>query len=106
MTDMKTAKKYKLTDETIQVSGHTLHRIEALKNFGRVMKGDKGGFVQSERNLSHLGNCWIFDDSKAIGNSLVYQNAVLSGNKPNNIGCALNAVNISCFVLSFKVWNF
>ena len=73
-------KKYRLTDETIEFNGVTLHRIEALKDFGRVMKGDKGGFVQSERNLSHLGNCWIFDDSKAIGNSLVYQNAVLSGN--------------------------
>ena len=72
--------KYKLTDETIEFNGVTLHRIEALKDFGRVMKGDKGGFVQSERNLSHLGNCWIFDDSKAIGNSHVYQNAVLSGN--------------------------
>ena len=73
-------KKYRLTDETIEFNGVTLHRIEALKDFGRVMKGDKGGFVQSERNLSHLGNCWIFDDSKAIGNSHVYQNAVLSGN--------------------------
>ena len=29
ITDMKTAKKYKLTDETIQVGGPTLHRIEA-----------------------------------------------------------------------------
>ena len=72
--------KYKLTDETIEFNGVTLHRIEALKDFGRVMKGDKGGFVQSEENLSQFENCWIFDDSKAIGNSHVYQNAVLSGN--------------------------
>ena len=73
-------KKYRLTDETIEFNGVKLYRIEALKDFGDVKKGDKGGFVHSESNLSQLGNCWIFDDSKAIGNSLVYQNAVLSGN--------------------------
>ena len=50
MTDMGTAKKYKLTDETIQVGGHTLHRIEALSYFSDVYKGDKGGFVESEDN--------------------------------------------------------
>ena len=73
-------KKYRLTDETIEFNGVTLHRIEALKDFGCVYKGDKGGFVQSEKNLSQLDKCWIFNDSKAIGNSLVYKNAVLSGN--------------------------
>ena len=73
-------KKYKLTDETIEFNGVKLYRIEALKDFGCVKKGDKGGFVQSEKNLSQLENCWIFDDSKAIGNSYVYQNAVLLSN--------------------------
>ena len=33
--------KYRLTDETKVVSGHTLHRIEALKDFADVHKGDK-----------------------------------------------------------------
>lgn len=73
-------KKYRLTEETIEFNGVTLHRIEALKYFSVVRKGDKGGFVQSEKNLSQLDNCWIFNDSKAIGNSLVHKNAVLSGN--------------------------
>lgn len=73
-------KKYRLTDETTEFNGVKLYRIEALKDFGCVHKGDKGGFVQSEKNLSQLDKCWIFNDSKAIGNSLVYKNAVLSGN--------------------------
>ena len=73
-------KKYKLTEETIEFNGVTLHRIEALKDFGYVKKGDKGGFVQSEKNLSQFENCWVFDDSKAIGNSLVHKNAILTGN--------------------------
>ena len=35
--------KYKLTEETFQVfGGSTLYRIEALKDFGDVKKGDKG----------------------------------------------------------------
>ena len=73
-------KKYRLTDEAIEFNGVTLHRIEALKDFGCVKKGDIGGFVQSERNLSHHGNCWIFNDAKAYANSYVEANAVLSCN--------------------------
>ena len=72
--------KYRLTDETTEFNGVKLYRIEALKNFGVVKKGDKGGFVQSEKNLSQLDNCWIYDNSKAFGNSFVRQNAVLSYN--------------------------
>ena len=45
-------KKYKLTDETIKHKGRVLRRIEALKDFADVKKGDKGGFVESENNLS------------------------------------------------------
>ena len=52
-------KKYKLTEETINVYGITLYRIEALKDFGNVKKGDKGGFIEKEDNLSQYRNCWI-----------------------------------------------
>ena len=70
-------KKYKLTDETIEFYGVKLYRIEALRDFGCVKKGDKGGFVQSERNLSQFENCWICDDAKAYGDSFVTENSVL-----------------------------
>ena len=43
-------KKYKLTDETIKLNGVTLYRIEALKDFGEIKKGDEGGFIESENN--------------------------------------------------------
>ncbi|WP_375679724.1 hypothetical protein [Bartonella sp. AP7XZML] len=56
-------KKYKLTDETIKVDRITLYRIRALKDFGDVKKGDLGGFVESERNLSHDDNCWVGDEA-------------------------------------------
>ena len=66
-------KKYKLTDETIEVKGKTLYRIEALKDFGEIKKGDKGGFIESENNLEHEGDAWVSDDA------CVYDNARVSG---------------------------
>ncbi|UNF53002.1 hypothetical protein MNL01_04770 [Bartonella krasnovii] len=56
-------KKYELTDETTEVGDHTLHRIRALRDFGNVQVGDLGGFIEYEGNLSHLGNCWVYDDA-------------------------------------------
>lgn len=51
-------KKYKLTDETCNtLHGKTLYRIEALTGFANVKAGDKGGYVQSECNLSQEGTC-------------------------------------------------
>ena len=85
-------KKYKLTDETIKHKGRVLRRIEALKDFAGVKMGDKGGFIKSENNLSHEGNCWVFNDAKVCGDAIVcgdsivcddaivYSNAIVCGN--------------------------
>ena len=67
-------KKYKLTDEAIQHYGKTLYRIEALIDFGDVDKGDKGGFVESEENLSHDGNCWVCGNANVCGDAKVTNN--------------------------------
>ena len=72
--------KYKLTEESINCYGRTLYRIEALKDFGNVKKGDKGGYVQSEENLSQEGDCWISDNAKVCDNALVSGNAQVCGN--------------------------
>ena len=50
-------KKYKLTDEIIEFYGTKLYRIEALRDFSNVKKGDKGGFVKSEVNYPRI-NSW------------------------------------------------
>lgn len=68
-------KKYRLTDETIEYCTHTLHRIEALIDFGDVKKGDKGGWIEKESNLSHKGNCWVRNEAMVFGDAKVYDNA-------------------------------
>lgn len=72
-------KKYKLTDETIEVEGKALYRIEALKDFCEIKKGDKGGFIESEDNLSHEGNAWVYDDACVYDNALVTDDACVCG---------------------------
>ena len=70
-------KKYEIRDDG---------RIVALRDFGDVKAGDVGGFVDSEANLSHDGNCWIYgdasvsDDAQVSGNARVFDKAVISGN--------------------------
>lgn len=72
-------KKYKLTNETIVHLGFTLYRIEALMDFSDVKAGDKGGFVQSENNLSQLCNAWVYGNAKVYGDAEVYDNAFVCG---------------------------
>lgn len=73
-------KKYKLTDETINLNGATLYRIEALKDFGEIKKGDKGGFIESENNLAHEGNAWVSDNAHVYGDACVFDNARVYNN--------------------------
>ena len=73
-------KKYELTDETIEIDGQILHRIKSLKNFRRIKKGQLGGFINNEFNLSQDGNCWIFDLAMVYDKAMVYDNAEVFGN--------------------------
>lgn len=67
--------KYRLTDIKIEYNGHTLYRIEALKDFGNIRKGTLGGFVQSTYNLSQEGTCWIAHDAKVYDSAIVSKDA-------------------------------
>jgi len=79
-------RKYEFTGETKVVDGTTLHQIRALRDFGDVKAGDVGGWVESEINLSHDGNCWLSDNAVASGNSRIsgdvwiLRNVQVSGN--------------------------
>jgi len=72
-------KKYEITNET-HPNNSSLKRIKSLKYFNGIQKGDLGGFVEKESNLSHEGDCWVFGDAKVCGDAKVFGNAVVSGN--------------------------
>lgn len=65
--------------------GRMLYRIQALKSFNDVKEEELGGYVGSEKNLSHDGNCWIydeacvFDEAQIKDNARVYDNAMVYG---------------------------
>jgi len=72
-------KKYKLTKEKKQVGNITLYRIKAIKDFGYVKKGELGGWVESESNLSHNGNAWVYENAEVYENAKVYGDAEVYG---------------------------
>ena len=69
-------KKYELiTEDTIGVANSTLYRIRALRDFADVKAGDLGGYVESEANLSQIGDCWLYGRAKAYENAMVWGDA-------------------------------
>lgn len=66
-------KKFKLTSEFIvDISGVKLFRIKALIEFGNVKAGDLGGYIEKEKNLSHMGNAWVSGNAQVSGNAWVF----------------------------------
>nr|DAU80867.1 MAG TPA: Putative transferase, nesg, ydcK, Structural Genomics.38A [Caudoviricetes sp.] len=74
-------KKFELTAEFVtNVFGKKLFRIKALVAFGDVEKGELGGFIEKEDNLSHDGNAWVSGNAWVYGDARVYGDAHVSGN--------------------------
>ena len=77
-------KKYEFTGETKDWFGTTLKRIRAARDFTlnngtKVVKGDLGGWIEKETNLSHEGSAWVSDNAKVYCNAMVCDNASVSG---------------------------
>ena len=69
-------KKFELTAEFVtNVFGKKLFRIKALVAFGNVEKGELGGFIEKEDNLSHDDNAWVYGNAWVFGNARVYGDA-------------------------------
>ena len=87
-------KKYELTSETKVINSLELHRIKAIESLGSVGKGDLGGWIESEKNLSQRGDAWVGRHAIVYDNARVYDNAMISGNavvRGNAVVCG-NAV--------------
>ena len=73
--------KYKLTENKKEIFGTTLYQIKALKDFSNVSKGDLGGWIEKESNLSQLNNAWVCGNAWVCDDACVYGNALVSGNE-------------------------
>ena len=77
-----TQKKYELlkNDTVTAPNGKTLYRIKALIDFGVVVAGSLGGYIEKEDNLAHSGNAWVYGNAQVYGDALVSDNALVSYN--------------------------
>lgn len=98
-------KKYEIVkSESIVHKGRTLYRIKALRTFyvacaaisKVIKKGELGGFVETENNLSQEGNCWIYNDAKVYDDAKVYGYAQVFG-KAEIFGNAVIFDNVCVF---------
>ena len=81
-------KKYILTDEIREFNGKILHRIQAVRDFGKIRTGDLGDWIEKEGNLSHEGDCWVCNDAQVYDNARVGANALV-GDDAHVFGNAL-----------------
>lgn len=72
-------KKFELTKNTIEYFGTILYQIKALKDFGDVKKGDLGGYIEKENNLSQEGSSWVSGNAKISGDAKISGNAKIWG---------------------------
>lgn len=88
-------RKYCFTGETKLIDHMILlHRIQ------RIADGLIGGWVESYKNLSQKGSCFIFDNSAVLDNATVEEDAQVKG---ESVVCdfarvAGNVVVVDCIV--------
>ena len=80
---MTTQVKYKLGAR----EDNGLCRVIALAAFSDVAAGDVGGYVESERNLAHTGDAWVYGDAQVYGNARVHGNAQVYGDALVSVVC-------------------
>ena len=60
---------------------NNLWRIQACRIVGgSVDEGEFGGLIESEKNLSQQGECWVDDGAKVYGNAKVYGDGWIGAN--------------------------
>ena len=86
--DIPTNSKYRLIEDDYKIVrdesrvmsvDKKVYRIEALKNFSDVKKGDKGGYVQSLTSIGQSGKAWVYDDAIVSGTATVTGDATVKG---------------------------
>lgn len=78
------SQKYRITRNTIYINSRFLYQIQATDDFfdvdgEEIRFGDLGGWIESESNLSQDGRSWIYQNSCALNNARVENDACLWG---------------------------
>jgi hypothetical protein len=66
-------------DDCAFISGRKLKRIISCQNFSSVLAGEKGGYLESEENLSHEGGAWVHDAACVFEEARVFGEAKIFG---------------------------
>ena len=64
---MSEQKKYEFTGEIKTIFGIEFKQIRAIVNFGCMVAGEIGGWIESEENLSQSGNAWVSGNAREVG---------------------------------------
>lgn len=108
-------KKYvMLANDTITVNGQKVFRIKALKDFGIVKKGELGGYIAKESNLSFNEESWawvgkeaiVMDDASVLNHVHVTDYAIVAGTttvKDSAIVGGSAEINGNCFIMKEAV---
>lgn len=70
--------KYTILTDAEHTKGN-LKQIQALVDFSDVKKGNCGGWIEKEENLSQSGNCWVYDDAEVSGESSIEDDVQIRG---------------------------
>mgnify|MGYP007111793238 CR=1 FL=1 len=86
-------RKYEFTGQRRKWGNRTLLRIVATRDFGDVKAGEVGGWIENESNLSHEGDCWVYDNGKVYDNGVVRGNGAVYGDGVVKTGIIIGKVS-------------
>jgi len=73
--EILTGPKHTMTVQVPSRAEHTVHRIKALRGLTGISSGELGGWIESDKNLSQSGNCWIADEAVVFADARVMDDA-------------------------------
>lgn len=106
-------KKYAFFGEEKVFYGRTLRRIKALRDIESyaVKAGDLGGWIESEKNLSHegnawvSGNAWVYGDARVLDGKWEWSPLYIQGSRYALYMATPNKVGVGCKILTFAGWH-
>ena len=91
-------KKYEFIGRTKEICGAVLHQIRAKKDFANVKKGEIGGWIERESNLSVYGNACVY------GGKWGFSPLFIQGSKYSVCMYSPDQIKIGCQIHSINQW--